>query len=133
MKTVPRQIEPIDREAIAHFCGATSTVDFAGWPKRHCEYEIQLLVKIVAKDGNLLLGVGPDGRGEFDPTVYQRLDEMGQWLGSSGEAIYETVPIEPFQDGKIAYTAKGDHTLYAITCLIKTKRSCLLNSRSGPP
>lgn len=75
---------------------------------------IQLLVKIVAKGGNLLLGVGPKGTGEFEPAVYERLEEMGKWLKSNGEAIYETVPVEPFQIGKIAYTAKGNDNVYAI-------------------
>ncbi|MEA1876803.1 MAG: alpha-L-fucosidase [Bacteroidota bacterium] len=75
---------------------------------------VQLLVKIVAKGGNLLLGVGPSGQGEFEPAVYQRLEAMGKWLNTNGEAIYETVPVAPFQEGKIAYTAKGDDTIYAI-------------------
>jgi alpha-L-fucosidase len=75
---------------------------------------IQLLVKIVAKGGNLLLGIGPNGAGEFEPAVYDRLSSMGKWLRENGEAIYGTVPVEPYQDGKIAYTAKGDQTIYAI-------------------
>ncbi len=75
---------------------------------------IQLLVGIVAKGGNLLLGVGPKGTGEFEPAVYDRLAGMGRWLNVNGEAIYETVPVEPFQIGKIAYTAKGPDTIYAI-------------------
>lgn len=75
---------------------------------------IQLLVKIVAKGGNLLLGVGPKGSGEFEPAVYNRLEGMGKWLSINGEAIYGTVPVEPFQEGKIAYTAKGPDTVYAI-------------------
>lgn len=32
----------------------------------------------------------------------------------NGEAIYETKPVEPFSEGKVAYTAKGDHSIYAI-------------------
>lgn len=75
---------------------------------------VQLLVGIVAKGGNLLLGVGPKGTGEFEPAVYDRLAGMGKWLAINGEAIYETVPVEPFQVGKIAYTAKGQNTVYAI-------------------
>ena len=75
---------------------------------------VQLLAKIVAKGGNLLLGIGPDGNGEFEPEIYSRLSEMGQWLKEYGEAIYETHPVEPCQSGKIAYTARNHATIYAI-------------------
>ncbi len=75
---------------------------------------IHLLVRIVAKGGNLLLGVGPNGKGEFEPAVYERFDEMGRWLERNGEAIYETRPVEPYQEGQVAYTAKGERTVYAI-------------------
>lgn len=75
---------------------------------------VQLLVKIVAKGGNLLLGVGPKGTGEFEPAVYDRLTGMGKWLTINGEAIYDTYPVEPFQEGKIAYTAKSDKVIYAL-------------------
>ncbi len=75
---------------------------------------IQLLVRVVAKGGNLLLGIGPDGKGDFPPTVYERLAEMGRWLASNGDAIYNSTPVAPFQEGSIAYTAKGDHIVFAI-------------------
>ncbi len=75
---------------------------------------VQLLIGIVAKGGNLLLGVGPKGTGEFEPAVYDRLGKMGKWLSVNGEAIYETVPVEPFQVGRIAYTARGEYTVYAL-------------------
>jgi len=39
---------------------------------------------------------------------------MGRWLEADGEAIYDSGPVEPFQEGKIAYTAKGDQTVFAI-------------------
>jgi alpha-L-fucosidase len=75
---------------------------------------VQLLVNIVAKGGNLLLGVGPNGKGEFEPKVYENLALLGKWLEANAEAIYETTPVEPFLNGKVAYTAKGENTIYAI-------------------
>jgi alpha-L-fucosidase len=75
---------------------------------------VQLLVNIVAKGGNLLLGIGPNGKGEFEPKVYDNLAQMGKWLEANGEAIYETTPVEPYSDGNVAYTARGDNAIYAI-------------------
>jgi alpha-L-fucosidase len=89
-----------------------------GWvPNDHYKSSrelVHLLVRIVAKGGNLLLGVGPNGRGEFEPAVYDRLAKTGRWLAANGEAIYGTRPVEPYQEGPIAYTAKGSKTVYAI-------------------
>ena len=75
---------------------------------------VHLLVRIVAKGGNLLLGAGPNGRGEFEPAVYDRLERMGRWLEANGEAIYGTRPVAPYQEGPVAYTAIGPATIFAI-------------------
>ncbi len=89
-----------------------------GWVKndtyKSSKEIVQLLVNIVAKGGNLLLGIGPNGKGDFEPKVYENLALLGKWLNTNGEAIYETTPVEPFSEGQIAYTAKGGNTIYAI-------------------
>jgi alpha-L-fucosidase len=92
--------------------------DAWGWVKED-KYKsskdiVQLLVNIVAKGGNLLLGIGPNGKGEFEPKVHENLAQVGKWLGANGEAIYKTTPVEPYSDGKVAYTASGDTDIYAI-------------------
>ncbi|WP_281225302.1 alpha-L-fucosidase [Flavobacterium aquiphilum] len=75
---------------------------------------IQLLTGIVAKGGNLLLGVGPDGKGEFEPKIKQTLAEVGKWLDVNGDAIYATKPIAPYSEGNLFYTSKGEKTVFGI-------------------
>jgi alpha-L-fucosidase len=108
----PEKALPVPWESCISMGGAWGWVPNDRYKSTH--ELVQLLVKITAKGGNLLLGVGPDGNGEFAPAVYERLDGIGRWLVKNGEAIYATVPIEPYQEGKIAYTAKGEQTVFAI-------------------
>ncbi len=75
---------------------------------------IRNLCRIVARNGNYLIGIGPDGKGEFDPTVYVRLKEIGAWLKLNGEAIYNTRPARPYEQGDCVFTRKSDGTVYAI-------------------
>ncbi len=97
-----------------------------GWVKddkyKTWKQVVQLLVKIVAKGGNLLLGIGPNGSGEFEPAVYTSLEGVGKWLDKYGEAIYETVPVAPYQDGEIAYTSRNENTTYAMYLLSGTEK-----------
>ena len=39
-----------------------------------------MLIDGVAKGGNLLLNVGPTGRGEFDPRARATLAGIGDWM-----------------------------------------------------
>ncbi|GHA02240.1 hypothetical protein GCM10010329_25110 [Streptomyces spiroverticillatus] len=45
-------------------------------------------VDIVAKNGNLLLNMGPKADGTMDPTQEERVRDLGGWLKTNGEAIY---------------------------------------------
>jgi alpha-L-fucosidase len=49
---------------------------------------LTLLIETVSKGGNLLLNVGPTGRGTFDNRAMQRLEGMGEWMKYNGRSIY---------------------------------------------
>jgi alpha-L-fucosidase len=51
-----------------------------------------LLVDIVSKNGNLLLGIGPTADGVIPDLQRKRLLELGRWLQTNGEAIFDTRP-----------------------------------------
>lgn len=49
---------------------------------------IELLIESVSKGGNLLLNVGPTGRGSFDYRAQDRLKEIGNWMKINSRSIY---------------------------------------------
>ncbi len=49
---------------------------------------VKMLIDCVSKGGNLLLNVGPTGRGEFDDRALERLAGMGEWMKRHSRSIY---------------------------------------------
>ena len=49
---------------------------------------IRMVVDAVSKGGNMLLNVGPTGRGEFDARALDTLADIGEWMRLHGRAIY---------------------------------------------
>ena len=49
---------------------------------------VHALVEAVSKNGNLLLNVGPDGRGRIPEPSVRILEEVGRWVGRNGESIH---------------------------------------------
>lgn len=47
-----------------------------------------LLIETVSKGGNLLLNVGPTGRGLFDDRAIERLNGIGEWMKLHSRSIY---------------------------------------------
>ncbi len=60
--------------------------DEATW--KSVEQLLMLLIDTVGKGGNLLLNVGPTGRGEFDERALSRLSGMGEWMKRHSRSIY---------------------------------------------
>ncbi len=76
---------------------------------------IRSLVDTVAKGGNFMAGIGPDGEGKFHPQAVRDLEQAGEWLKVNGEGIFATRPRQPWQEGEaIRFTrAKQGGCLYA--------------------
>lgn len=54
------------------------------------------LIDIASKGGNYLLNVGPTNLGEIPGPSVERLQAIGEWMKSNGQAIYATQP-SPFR------------------------------------
>ena len=53
---------------------------------------VRLLVDVVSKNGNLLLGIGPTVEGRIPELQRERLVGLGRWLAVNSEAIFGTQP-----------------------------------------
>ena len=80
---------------------------------KSAELIVQTLVNCVSKNGNLLLNVGPDPKGNIPQASINILKEVGKWTKANGESIYgggEAVGLTKQDWGR--FTQKGNK-LYA--------------------
>ncbi len=81
------QGKPVVWEACQTFSGSWGYHrDESSW--KSVELLVQMLIDTVSKGGNLLLNVGPTGRGEFDARALERLAGMGEWMKRHSRSIY---------------------------------------------
>lgn len=79
--------QPVVWEACQTFSGSWGYYrDEESW--KSVEMLVQMLIDSVSKGGNLLLNVGPTGRGEFDERALDRLAGMGEWMKRHSRSIY---------------------------------------------
>ena len=88
---------------------------------------IHLLIKIVSRGGNLLLNIAPSPEGDWADAAYQRLKEIGEWMNVNGTAIYNTIPLQPYEKGRIVYLqSKDKKTKYAFILSAESKEEVIL-------
>lgn len=82
--------------------------DEASW--RDTDELIRTLIDCVSKDGNLLLNIGPTGRGEIDARAQDRLRGIGEWMRRHSRAIYGCGPapagFQPPENCRLTYNAE---------------------------
>jgi alpha-L-fucosidase len=69
---------------------------------------IRMLIDGVSKGGNLLLNVGPTGRGEFEPEAVDTLEEFAEWMRRHSSSIYGAGPSGHVAPLDARYTQRGD-------------------------
>ncbi len=67
------------------------------------------LVDVVAKNGSLLLNIGPKADGTIPKEDEKILRDVGEWLKINGEAIYDSYPFRKYGEGPIV-TEEGHFT-----------------------
>jgi alpha-L-fucosidase len=91
-----------------------------GWPWRiddkpkSLKYLLNVLTSCIGGNGNLLLNVGPNALGEFEPDFIARLKEIGKWVGTNRQAVYGTKGGPYIPTPQYACTCKGNKVFIQI-------------------
>jgi alpha-L-fucosidase len=75
---------------------------------------IRTLCTVVSRGGNYLLNIGPGPDGDWDPTAYLRLKEIGAWMKVNSEAIYGSKPAFVAAEKGLLTTRGKNGELYLI-------------------
>jgi alpha-L-fucosidase len=101
--------KPVVWEACQTFSGSWGYYrDEESW--KSLDQLVKMLIDTVSKGGNLLLNVGPTGRGEFDERALDRLQGLGKWMRRHARSIYgcTQAPVEfkAPEDTRFTYNPK---------------------------
>lgn len=121
--------EPLDQPWESCLCMGTSWKYSGPETFRPVGEILRMLIEIVSKGGNFLIGFGPTPEGEFPAGAVERLKEIGAWMKVNGDAIYGTRAIAPYFESGIRFTQKGDR-VYAF--LVDEAADRLVSLRPGP-
>ena len=90
----PETGELVTWEACHTFSGSWGYYRDESWWKSP-EQLLHLLINNVSLGGNLLMNVGPTGRGEFDKRAQKALQVYADWMRVNSRAIYGCTMAEP--------------------------------------
>jgi alpha-L-fucosidase len=98
--------QPVVWEACQTFSGSWGYHrDNLDW--KPSEMLIKMLVDTVSKGGNLLLNVGPNGRGQLEPKAVERLRAIGAWMRLHSRSIYGCTASDFTPPPDCRYTQNG--------------------------
>lgn len=97
--------------------GSTFSFDPVAEHYKGARWIVRTLADVIAKGGNLEIGIGPDAMGRFHPAAVTQMREAGAWMAAHAEAIYGTRarPGADWKEGEqVRFTrSKDGTTLYA--------------------
>ncbi|GAA1429712.1 alpha-L-fucosidase [Microlunatus lacustris] len=84
-----------------------------GYDRDNSDYKsvpllVRMLVDGVSNGGNLLLNVGPTGRGDLDPRALASLEGLAAWMDRHGRSVHGAGPSELVPPPDCRYTVRGD-------------------------
>jgi len=77
---------------------------------------IQELVKVVSRDGNYLLNIGPKGDGTVPQKSVDILESMGEWMAIYGESIYGATRSPYASEPSWGFCTKKPGKIYLQVC-----------------
>jgi alpha-L-fucosidase len=96
---------------------------------------VRMLVDVVSKNGNLLIGVGPDEHGRIVAEQAAPLRGLGEWMTANGSAIYGSRPWDmaastTTEGTDVRFLSTPDH-VYAVLLDLPGSRTFALRGVDG--
>ncbi len=105
---------PLERDGVPVMWEACHTLNGSwGYDRDNHDYKdpallVRMLVQSVACGGNMLLNVGPTGRGALDPRARRTLREIAEWMRPHARAVHGAGPSAYEPPPGALYTRAGD-------------------------